>query len=72
MFSPDTSSKRLQMKPPKAWTTAALVVAIAISLFLGAAIGFKAGDASAKIDFCADNTSGRYIQHEASRSTSCR
>ena len=59
------------MKPPKGWTTTALVVAIAVSLFVGAAIGFKAGDASAKIDFCADSTSGRYIQNEGSRSTSC-
>jgi len=60
------------MFPPRAWTTASFVAAIAISLFVGAVAGFKAGEASAQIDFCADSTSSRYIQNEGTRSTSCR
>jgi hypothetical protein len=59
------------MFPPRAFATIAFAAAIAFSLFAGAAIGFKAGEASARIDFCADSTSSHYIQNQGSRSSSC-
>ena len=44
----------------------------AFCFVVGVVLGIYGGDMNTWIDFCADDTSGKYISDDAARATSCK
>jgi hypothetical protein len=49
-----------------------IIIGAAFAFLVGFWIGAEFGDINTRIDFCADETSGRFIADRAARDVSCQ